>query len=61
MRRHPSCTKPDRDNPKMVCGYPMPCPHHTFVVEDGRVRLPTEPAGARTVERVRQIAKALKK
>lgn len=23
------CACPDRHEPKMVCGYPMPCPHHT--------------------------------
>lgn len=26
------CTKPDRDVPKLMCGYPMPCPHHTVVI-----------------------------
>lgn len=24
-----SCPCPDRHAPKLVCGYPMPCPHHT--------------------------------
>lgn len=24
-----SCPCPDRHAPWMVCGYPMPCPHHT--------------------------------
>lgn len=24
-----SCPCPDRHNPKLECGYPMPCPHHT--------------------------------
>ena len=22
------CRKPDRHEPKLVCGYPLPCPHH---------------------------------
>lgn len=26
------CTKPDRDEPRMVCGYPVPCPHHTVIL-----------------------------
>lgn len=33
-----TCQRPDRDAPKLVCGYPLPCPHHTEVL-DGRVRL----------------------
>lgn len=28
-----TCDKPDRDVPTLVCGYPMPCPHHTAVIE----------------------------
>jgi hypothetical protein len=28
-----TCTKPDRDEPRLVCGYPLPCPHHTVVLE----------------------------
>lgn len=28
-----TCTKPDRDVPKLVCGYPLPCPHHTVVLD----------------------------
>lgn len=24
-----TCPCPDRHEPKLVCGYPMPCPHHT--------------------------------
>jgi len=28
------CTQPDRHEPKLVCGYPLPCPHHTIVVEE---------------------------
>jgi len=23
------CPCPDRHNPRLECGYPMPCPHHT--------------------------------
>ncbi len=23
------CQRPDRDAPKLVCGYPLPCPWHT--------------------------------
>lgn len=27
------CDKPDRDVPKIKCGYPLPCPHHTVIVD----------------------------
>lgn len=26
------CQQPDRDVPKIKCGYPLPCPHHTTLV-----------------------------
>ena len=28
-----TCQKPDRDEPGLVCGYPLPCPHHTVVID----------------------------
>lgn len=30
---HPTCKQPDRDEPRLVCGYPMPCPHHTITID----------------------------
>ena len=29
---HPTCQRPDRHVPKLVCGYPLPCPHRTVVI-----------------------------
>lgn len=29
------CNKPDRDVAGMKCGYPLPCPWHTVVIEQG--------------------------
>ena len=26
------CSVPDRDVPALVCGHPLPCPHHTTIV-----------------------------
>ena len=26
------CDKPDRDVPKLKCGYPIPCPFHTVII-----------------------------
>lgn len=55
-----TCRQPDRDVPKLVCGYPLPCPHHTLVLEpDGRVLVPPRAPAAGAV-RVRAIGKALR-
>ena len=27
------CQKPDRDVPELVCGYPIPCPWHTVIID----------------------------
>ena len=27
------CVKPDKDEPKLTCGHPIPCPHHTVIIE----------------------------
>jgi hypothetical protein len=28
-----TCNQPDRDEPRIKCGYPLPCPHHTVVID----------------------------
>ena len=32
-KRRPSCRHPDRDSPKLMCGYPMPCRWHTVIID----------------------------
>lgn len=27
------CKQPDRHEPKLICGYPLPCPYHTVIIE----------------------------
>jgi len=27
------CKKSDRDCPELICGYPLPCPHHTVTID----------------------------
>jgi hypothetical protein len=27
------CTCPDKDVPSILCGHPLPCPHHTILME----------------------------
>jgi hypothetical protein len=39
-RRAPTCRQPDRDSPKLLCGYPLPCPHHTAILHTDK-RPPT--------------------
>lgn len=29
-----TCKHPDRDVRGLLCGYPLPCPHHTLVLEE---------------------------
>ena len=31
-RRQLTCRHPDRDEPKLICGYPLPCPYHTAIL-----------------------------
>jgi hypothetical protein len=32
MSDHLTCRHPDRAVPKLMCGYPLPCPHHTVII-----------------------------
>jgi hypothetical protein len=56
------CNQPDRDEPKIKCGYPLPCPWHTYKIE-GVMESPvviTPPLMPRS-RRVGEAAKALRK
>lgn len=33
MTEHTNCQQPDRDCPELVCGYPLPCPWHTVIID----------------------------
>jgi hypothetical protein len=63
MRKHPTCQRSDRDQPKLVCGYPLPCPHHTAEIDLGAspptVTVPATPEGVLAAPRLAQIAHAL--
>lgn len=28
-----TCKHPDRNCPKLMCGYPLPCPYHTAQID----------------------------
>lgn len=60
------CSKPDRDVPKLVCGYPIPCPYHTVMIEldpemrgvAAKVSIP-DMADPRTAVAATRVARAL--
>jgi len=57
-----TCKRPDRDCPGIVCGYPLPCPHHTFIldVEKQTVEVPKNAvATTSNIARLRKVNKAL--
>ena len=33
MDKHGQCTQPDRDVATLKCGYPIPCPWHTSIID----------------------------
>jgi hypothetical protein len=58
------CQQPDRDEPALVCGYPLPCPHHTVVIDvsgdQPRVEIPEHAdAAVRQVDKLGKVARAL--
>lgn len=56
------CQQPDRDQPRMTCGYPLPCPWHTVTV-DLATQTITEPVTAQVSQlaryRLKEIVQAL--
>ena len=60
-----NCQQPDRDQPKLKCGYPLPCPYHTAVLDlesdPPRIVIPitSDTAGKLKLRRVRDIAEAI--
>ncbi len=60
------CTKPDRDAPRLTCGYPLPCPWHTATIHaDKEPPTVEEPTTSRVSgsarHRLKQVAEALTK
>ena len=61
------CKKPDRDFPELICGYPLPCPWHTLVIDTTKepptITIPAtieKPIKKKNLKRLKKIAKALK-
>jgi hypothetical protein len=63
VTEHRMCQKPDRDVPGIKCGYPLPCPYHTVILNTTEEPLRichTEPLSTLTQQRLLDIGKALK-
>ena len=64
MKSQLLCKRPDRDIAKMVCGYPLPCPHHTYTLEpDGSVVVPPSALTPkrRVLRRLRNINRVVRR
>jgi len=64
MKKHLTCRHPDRDSPKLLCGYPLPCPHHTVKIHIGKnpptVEIPITSDAIKYRERLADIASIIK-
>jgi hypothetical protein len=56
-----TCTKPDHDVPSIICGYPLPCPWHTVVIDAaaGDVTIPLASGAIGQEGRLVEIADAI--
>lgn len=60
------CQRPDRTSPGIICGFPLPCPYHTAVIditgEVPTVTIPVAtipPINARTLHVLKEISQAI--
>lgn len=53
------CQRPDRDEARLTCGYPLPCPWHTAVIDGANVRLPKSVVGISAVRALNRVASSL--
>jgi hypothetical protein len=62
MASHRFCRQPDRHEPALVCGYPLPCPHHTAVVDVSgpETKIEVPPGQARHTGKLVKVAKVLR-
>lgn len=65
MAKQLTCRHPDRDCPKLLCGYPLPCPWHTVTIHADKtppvIEVPiTATAALRNLGKLADIAEAFK-
>ena len=62
------CKRGDRDEPSLVCGYPLPCPYHTVIIDTApdppTITIPVIPnapaLNPKTLSMLKKIARAIK-
>ncbi|VVB55213.1 Uncharacterised protein [uncultured archaeon] len=54
-----TCNQPDRDVPGIICGYPLPCPHHTVTITSQRITIPIHSPGQSHRRKLKEIRDAL--
>ena len=52
------CRRPDRDAPKLLCGHPLPCPHHTVTMTENWVYSPVD-LPEEALDRLEEIGRAI--
>lgn len=58
-----TCNKPDRHLPRLVCGFPLPCPYHTITLDTTGTEPTIEHKGVideKTQRRLLDIGDAIK-
>ena len=63
--RQLTCNKPDRHCPELVCGFPLPCPWHTVIIDleenPPTITVPaTAPLNADKITKLKDVALILK-
>lgn len=53
------CDQPDRDEPKIKCGYPIPCPFHTVLIDGDKITSPIK-LDSTAEEHIKQVMEFLK-
>ena len=48
------CKQPDKEFPRLVCGYPLPCPHHTVLIDVDGVFPPYIPKAVKHFPKLEQ-------
>ena len=61
------CNKPDRDVPEIICGFPIPCPYHTVIIDlkenPPMIKVPAteiKHINRKNLNRIKKIANILK-
>ena len=56
------CSKPDRDEPRMTCGYPLPCPWLTATIglAENKITVPILVATPAMVDKLSNLTRTLR-